>query len=334
MKDNLGKSLPLVSVIIPVYNVEKYLSRCLDSILNQTCTDYEVICINDCSPDGCQSILEEYQKSNPEKLNVLVNEQNMGLGRTRERGIRHSRGEWLLFIDSDDYVRNDYIETYLKAMEQGDYDVIAGGYVRDVEGNLEEHKVTYDEWTIITYPIACAKLIRKRFLTDNRIEFSDIRCGEDIYFSLQVFYFGAKYRSIDYVGYYYYFNRNSITGSLTADRKHEEFVSHIFSAFLERHDICRLEKDRQRVIEYAYIANMINALITYGRGCGIKKMSEKYHFFMSDLKGKFPDYKSNPYYGMQKQKYQLPKVRIGVGVTMFLHKLRLDKLMFYMISMV
>lgn len=325
--------MPKVTVIVPVYNVEAYLARCLDSIVNQTSADYEIICINDCSPDNSQQILEEYASRYPEKLTVLVNEQNMGLGRTRERGIRHAKGEYILFIDSDDYIRNDYVETYLKEMEAYPCDVVIGGYTRDVDGELTEHKVPDSAWSVVTYPIACAKMFRKSFLTDNGLEFSDIRCGEDIYFSLCVFYYGARYRVIDYAGYYYYFNRKSITGSMNYDKNHEEFVSNIFANFLKKCDLSRLPKEKQQMIEYTYIANMVNALITYGHGGKVKRMRKKYNFFMEDLHQKFPGYKKNPYFGLFRPKGQTRKIRMGVGLTMGLHKVHLDRLMFYFISL-
>jgi len=333
MSNDVGKISPLVSVIVPVYNVEKYLSRCLDSILDQTFSDYEVVCINDCSSDNSQSILEQYKEKYPDKFSLFKNEENIGIGRTRERGIECSRGKWILFIDSDDYVCRDYIATYVNAVEDGEYDVAAGGYIRDIDGKYKMHNIFYGEWTMITYPNTWAKIFRKQFLVDNQMKFSDIRCGEDIFFSLQLFYHGARHRNIDYTGYYYCLNRNSITGTMKHDRKYEQSVAEIFGVFLKRFNIADLPEKKQRIIEYAYLANMINALITYGHGCGIRKMSEKYLFFIHDLKKKFPDYKANPYYGIRKQKHQLIMVRIGVGITMLLHKMKLDKFMFYVVSL-
>lgn len=325
--------MPKVSVIIPIYNVEKYLERCLNSILHQTYTDYEVICINDCSPDKCDEILERFQNKYSSVLQVLQNKENIGQGKSRERGIRHAGGEYLLFIDSDDYVRKNYIETYVSTMEKNPSDVIIGGYIRDIGGKLREHKVSDSVWSTITYAIACAKMFRKSFLLDNGLGFSDIRCGEDIYFSLSLFFAGASYRVIDYCGYYYYFNRNSTTGSMNYEKNHEQFIARIFDYFLERHDITKIPPERRRVIEYTYIANMLNALITYGRGARPKRMKQKYEFVMKDMKEKFPDYKHNPYIGLFKPKGQTAKIRMGVGLTMLLHKMGLDRLIFYLISL-
>lgn len=325
--------MPKVTIVVPVYNVEQYLARCLDSVFAQTCDDFEVICVNDCSRDRSGAILSEYAGREP-KLTVLLNRQNIGLGRTRERGVRHASGKYILFLDSDDYIRRDYVETYLREMEAHPCDVVIGGYTRDVDGKLTSHKVPDSVWSVITYPIACAKMFRRDFLTENALEFSDIRCGEDIYFSLCVFYHGASFRVIDYDGYHYYYNRSSITGSMNYEKNHEEFVSRIFGAFLKKYDIGALPKERRQIIEYAYIANMVNALITYGHGGKIQRMKQKYQFFWDDLHQKFPDYKENPYFGLFRPRGQTRKIRLGVGLTMGLHRLHLDRLMFYLISLV
>ncbi|MFR7797603.1 MAG: glycosyltransferase family 2 protein [Collinsella sp.] len=114
------------TIIVPVYNVEKYLSRCLDSLVHQTISDYEVLCVNDCSPDNSDLILAEYQEKYPSRIRVINNECNLGLGRTREEPSSMFAVN-MSSLDSDDYVAPNYIETYLQAADDGDYDIIAGG---------------------------------------------------------------------------------------------------------------------------------------------------------------------------------------------------------------
>lgn len=325
--------MPKISIIIPVYNVEKYLRRCLDSVLNQTYNNFEIICIDDCSLDSSKEILIEYVRSHGNKIRVLYNESNLGLGKTRERGIEAASGEYLMFIDSDDYVKEDFVDTYVNAVREADYDVIIGGYIRDINGKLIQHKAVDSVWGIVSYTIACAKMFRKFFLVSNNIKFSEIRCGEDIFFSMCVFCADPSYRVINYAGYYYYLNKESITGSLNYDRKFEKFISCIFNEFLEIYDLKSMTIEKQRIIEYNYIANMINALIVYGHGCGINKMAQKYCFFMNDLKKKFPDYKNNPYIGVWVPKGQTLKIRIGVGIIMKLHRMHIDKIIFYFVSL-
>lgn len=325
--------MPRITVIVPVYNVEQYLRRCIESILRQSFQDFELICINDCSPDGCQAILEEYQRKYPQKVRVFENETNKGLGKTRERGIRHAKGQYITFIDSDDYIREDYLEVYDRKMQESDVDVIVGGYTKDTNGKMVEHQVPESVWSIVTYPIACAKLYKKSFLLGHDLHFSEIRCGEDIYFSMSVFYYGASYRVIKYTGYYYYFNKASITGTMNYEKNHEAFVAEIFREFLENHDTQKLSRQDQAVIEYNYIANMVNALITYGRGGGIIRMKKKYNFWINDMEEKFPFYRRNPYVGIWKPKGQTRKIRLGVGIIMGLQKLHLDRPLLYLISL-
>lgn len=321
-----------VTIIVPVYNVERYLGRCLDSLMNQTYGNYEVFCVNDCSPDGSQDILDEYETRYPDILHVMKNQENIGQGRSRMRAVHEASGDYIMFVDSDDYVAENYIERFMSEVVEESYDLVIAGFTKDIEGNYREHDIQDSPWTLVCYPLACAKMFRTSFIRQHDIDFSDIRCGEDIYFSMAVFYQQVKYKIIHYYGYYYYLNSASTTESLTYDKKHEEFVSQIFTCFMEKFPLDRLSEEKRRMLEYTYVANMVNALITHGHGCKPRMMREKYRFFIRDLREKFPEYKSNPYFGIWKPKGQSRKIRIGVGVTMLLHRIHLDSLMFWLIS--
>lgn len=320
------------TIIVPVYNVEKYLSRCLDSLVHQTISDYEILCANDCSPDNSDLILSEYQEKYPSRIRVLNNECNLGLGRTRERALKHVCGEYVFFVDSDDYVAPDYIETYLQAAENGDYDIIAGGFIRDIDGKLKRHRISNSVWSTTTYAIAWAKLFKKSFIEENKLGFTGVPCGEDIYFSLCAFYCNAKVKIIPYEGYYYYFNRQSITGSMSYKKNHEQIMAEMFDLFLESHDLSKLPKSRFDVIEYTYLANMINALVVFNRGCGPELMKSKYDFVFSHARKYFPNYLKNPHIGILKPKGQTLKIRLGVGVLLGLQKFHLDWPAYYIIS--
>lgn len=321
-----------VTIIVPVYNVEKYLARCLDSLLQQTYKNYEVFCVNDCSPDNSREILKNYERNYPELIHVIENEENMGQGRSRMRAAAQASGDYIMFIDSDDYVAEDYIERFMSEVKDVPYDIVIAGYTKDIDGTYKEHDILDSPWTLVCYPLACAKMFRASFIREHNIDFSDVRCGEDIYFSMAIFYQDVKYKIIHYYGYYYYLNRASTTGSLTYDKKHEEFVSRMFAIFLQKFPLDKLPEEKKRMIEYTYVANMVNALVTYGHGCRPHIMREKYRFFIRDMKEKFPDYKKNPYFGIWKPKGPSTKIRVGVGVTMMLHKVHLDAFMFWVIS--
>ena len=323
-----------VSIIIPVYNVEHLLPRCLDSIFGQTYQDFELICVDDCGPDNSLQILKEYEKAHPDKMSVLENEMNLGQGRSRKRAIDISKGEYIIFVDSDDYIATDYVETFVNEMETHDCDVAVACYTQDIDGELTEHDSPVGNWSVLTYSIPWAKMFRAEFLKKNNIHFSDIRRGEDIYFAMSQFYHGIRVHNFKYYGYRYYLNRNSTIGSITYDKEIEKDMAEIFDKFLRDHDISKLSEEKREFIVYNYVACMVNALVTHGHGCKPAKMKKKYAFFMQDMKHRFPDYKKNSLYGILKPEGQTLKIRLGVGMTMMLHKIGLDKLMFYIISMI
>ena len=117
------------SIIVPCYKVEKYLPRCLDSLLNQTLEEIEVICINDGSPDNCLKILKEYQKKYSSKL-VIIDKKNEGVWRGRKDGIKKAKGEFIGFVDSDDYVALDFAEKLYNAAKKNHADISVCGFDR------------------------------------------------------------------------------------------------------------------------------------------------------------------------------------------------------------
>lgn len=324
--------MPFISVVIPVYNVEKYIRRCLDSVIHQSYGDYEVICIDDCSPDDSENVLVEFEAKYPNIIKLYKNESNLGLGLTRERGIQLSKGQYILFIDSDDYISSDYIETYVEGLTEPDIDIVIGGYTRDIDGDLTPHPVRDSFWSLVTYPIAWAKLFKKSFLVDNRLQFSDIRCGEDIYFSLGVISFKPKYKVIPYTGYHYFYNKNSITGSMTIDKKHEEFVAAIFTKFMNSELRESLDEDTLDIVEYSYLANMLNAMFVYNKGCGLKKMRSKVDFFDRVTRELFPNIMSNRYISISKSAGQDMKIRAAVFLFALMKQLHCERLLFYVFA--
>ena len=117
------------SIIIPCYNVEKYLPRCLDSLVDQTLNDLEIICINDGSPDNCLAILRDYEQRYPGTI-VVIDKENEGVWRGRLDAIAIARGEYIGFVDSDDYVEPDFAERLYSAAKENDADISVCGFRR------------------------------------------------------------------------------------------------------------------------------------------------------------------------------------------------------------
>ena len=227
----MEQTQPKVSVIVPVYNVEKYVGECLESILNQTLKDIEIIVLNDGSTDGSLKIIKKYAEQDSRIL--VYSHENRGLGPTRNRGITLAKGEYLAFVDSDDTIVPDALETlYSRAVEQG-ADVVEGEvmllyeddpsknrvrtnlsdlkYIQVTEDSKDEFYRTYYFPRIISHN-ACDKLYSIKLVTDNHIIFGDNRriFAEDNWFQLQVFLALPRISVVNKVVYNYRQQTNSI----------------------------------------------------------------------------------------------------------------------------
>lgn len=320
-----------VSVIVPVYNVEKYLSKCLDSILNQTFKNFEIICVNDCSPDRSWDILTEYANKYPNIVKILKNDKNMGLGLTRNKGIENAKGKYLLFIDSDDYIKKDYIQTYYECAEAESVDAVIGGYIRVCDGKEKTHCIANNIWATLTYGISCAKMYRRDFLINNRLRFDAYKCGEDVHFNSCAFCCGMTYKVIPYEGYYYVDNGRSITNTMNYKKNHEQIMINIFSDILKMYGD-KLSREKMEILEYVSYVHILNGLIQFNRGCGISMMKQKYDKCMDFLHNSFPDFMNNKYLRFGQPKGQTGKIKIATSVTILLKRVHLDKLIFYFIA--
>lgn len=323
-----------ISVIVPIYNVHQYLRSCLESLVKQRNCSYEIICIDDCSTDDSYAIAQSFQNANPNLITLYRNEENIGQGRTREHGISLARGSYITFVDSDDYLAPDYLQTFYDAGSSSEADIVIGGYTRDCDGRLSPKDAPPMPWAITTYSIACAKIFRTGFLRENLIRFASQRQGEDIFFNIACYCSDPKAISIRYHGYYYRLNRNSTTNRITNDLGFEQSISQMFHDLLEKWLDHELDEQRRLVVSYAYFANMINALLTYGHGCGPQMMKRKLDYFYADAEVLFPNYDSLPIFSLKWQKGQTTKIKLSLWILMNLRRIRLDRVAYYLASFI
>ena len=202
--------MDLISIVVPVYNAEKYIGVCVNSVLEQTYSNFELLLINDGSKDCTLEVLKSYKDS---RIKVYSFE-NQGAGKTRNKGIQLSRGKYITFIDSDDYIDKDYLERLHQEIQ--DNDVLISGYKKV---SLEDHSLMYvskpkaSVWDEFRYVATWGKLYSLDFLKDNHIEYEKFVLGEDVYMNIKCNSLTNKVRVIDYAGYNYCFNPNSLTQS-------------------------------------------------------------------------------------------------------------------------
>jgi glycosyltransferase involved in cell wall biosynthesis len=211
---------PKVSIIVPVYNVEKYLNKCIDSILSQTFTDFECILVDDCSPDNCPKICDEYAQKDS-RVKVIHKPQNAGLPLARKTGMEASRGEYIQHTDSDDWIEPDMVETMYEKARSGNYDIVYCDYYNYDRDGHAAYQQSYDfsndrVKTIKEVGINSQsggsylwnKLFKRR-LYDNVIFYKENYC-EDKCISTQIFYFAETFYHIHQAFYHYRFNPKSL----------------------------------------------------------------------------------------------------------------------------
>lgn len=216
---------PVISVIIPVYNVEKYIRQCVDSVLEQSYKDFELILVDDGSPDNCPRICDEYARKDS-RVHV-IHQMNSGVSAARNKGIEHAKGEWISFIDSDDWVDIDYLEKFELDKDDADliiqgleyYDNRNGQYFKQIKvadcilSGTDSKKLVADNNVLGSgYPVAKAY---RKFIIDKGVRFdTSISYHEDHIFVLNILAVASKIRLSDSVAYKYrYFHTNSSLSS-------------------------------------------------------------------------------------------------------------------------
>ncbi len=211
-----------VSVIIPIYNVEEYLAECLESVINQTYQNMEIICIEDKSTDNSLDILNQYAKKDT-RIRLYCNRENRGLAYSRNIGLDAAEGDYILFVDSDDYIQADLIAVCME--KSADNDLICFDYTLfdNIHGPMKSHTylIKDGEYRGENYFVeavknnsvifsAWSKLYKRAFLDKHRIRFCDGLLYEDILFSFSCFLKASRIYSLHNRFYWYRIRKDSI----------------------------------------------------------------------------------------------------------------------------
>lgn len=205
-----------ISIIVPVYNVEAYLKECLNSLLNQDFNgEYEIICVNDGSTDNSIEILKEYEKTN-DKI-VLVDQKNKGLSGARNTGFKNAKGKYIMFLDSDDYLKhNKVISLLYEEVEKNSLDFVVADFEYDYEEKSKNYRIQRSESiknkvmngreffdlgikTKSIMSVVWNKLYRRDFLEKNNLWFYEGIIYEDMEFTPRVYYLAPRVKYIDEV---------------------------------------------------------------------------------------------------------------------------------------
>ena len=270
--------MPKYSFIVAMYNIENYINRCIDSLLVQTFKDFEIVVINDGSTDGSLEKIKKYKNQMK-----IINKENGGLSSARNKGIEESLGEYLIFIDGDDYVDKDYLENFNNSNDN-ETDIYLGGFTRDMNDKYivethEEIKDIKDFKTIYLKMIgpsyvnpkekhylmtAWAKCYRRQFLIDNNLRFKSERefVSEDLIFHTDVYEFKPIIKYVLNTGYHYVDNDYySLTKTFKKDKSNKEInLRNYLLNFAEKERFNYIDKYR---IHYNFLSRYDELLRNY-----------------------------------------------------------------------
>ena len=298
--------MPKISIIVPVYGVEKYIKKCIDSLVNQTFKDFEIIVVDDGTKDNSIKIIED--NFNDQRIKIFHKE-NGGNASAKNFGIEKATGEYLFFVDSDDYLDTDCLyEMYSKIIEDKTDMVICDYYKLFEDGKVEYEKMIpfYDEnnkkCSVISMPGPVCKLTKRERYQKYNIQFLENHYFED---NAIMPFLCATCKSFSYIQkpFYFYLQRNgSILNKKKYDPKWEDIfdaLDYLYNKFKKHHMINEFYEE----IEYIYIEYLLHApslrFLDYPEGIeNIKKIS-------SIMKENFPNWRKNKYYKQEGIKYKI-----------------------------
>jgi glycosyltransferase involved in cell wall biosynthesis len=258
----MDKEQPLISVIVPVYNVEKYLKKCVDSITSQTYKNLEILLVDDGSTDSSGQICNEFEK-NDARIKV-IHKKNGGLSDARNAGLDRAKGQYYAFIDSDDYIQDNTIEIMLNAIKKNKSEIAVCNMIRFLEEGETvqfycptDHEVLYQgnqRYKTLNQPSVCNKLFEAKL-------FEGIRFPKGKYYEDTFVYHEVLYRANNIVltgtdSYWYLSREDSIVGQPQYTERYFDFIEAVYKRadFLLKHDVQPYAKEACLSL-YAAIAN-------------------------------------------------------------------------------
>ncbi len=267
---------PLVSIIIPAYNIEKYIGKCINSVLEQTYKNIEIIVVNDGSTDRTKAIIKE--KAKADKRIRIINQKNAGLSAARNIGIKNAKGDYIVFIDGDDFVENNFLEKLIEKTRTDKSDIVVCSF-KTIQNNNETIEKGYnktatgeeatiqlllkqDNLDVVTWN----KIYKKNLFLDNNIFFPNGEIHED---SLTTYKLYSKAKKVSYIKepLYLYYKRS---GSITTSTKLETSINYKLRASQEAQEYFKNNKQLKEAAEiaellarYSFIDAMLEKKIPY-----------------------------------------------------------------------
>ncbi|MGI5977092.1 MAG: glycosyltransferase family 2 protein [Candidatus Limivicinus sp.] len=324
--------MPKLTIMVPVYNVEKYLPKCLNSIIYPELEDYEIVLVNDGSTDSSGEICLDYEKKYPSLIRVITTE-NGGLGAARNVGIAAARGEYIAFLDSDDYLSENAVPEIMDILSEN-FDICffdirsvneKGKLLKYMHGCQIEGEFTLEGFPelIFELPSAWNKIYRLSLFKDNSVSYPGRVWYEDMYVTPKLYTLAGKMYSVHKPWHNYLQRSGSITNNKNTARNIEIIpaVDAMLNAYREK----GLFEKYKPQLEYSAFYNQ---LLTSSTRVNLADMrSDVQDRLLEDYIRKFPDYRENPYIKSMPFKFKflhfliIHKMRLTLHLVMKLNNL-------------
>ena len=323
-------SLPLVSIIVPVYNGALYLERVIASVSNQTYEKIEMILVDDGSSDNSLDIINGFINTyKGEKRFKVVSQVNQGISSARNYGIEVSTGDYIVFIDQDDFVADNYIKQLVNEIESKASDIVIGGcyYFYEGKNKEEKHNLIGDyEWNLFRHTSPWARIYKASIIRENKIRFLDVKLSEDLYFNGVYLSYCKTYSFINQTGYRWVIRDDSESHKGMSNYAPDRDVVKVLSSMLKDKN-CSGSIDT-KLYEYLSIKHIAWYLLFIAPNTNIEILEKVKTDAYTWLRSEFPDYEKNPYLSISKPRGELLKIRIIVYIITTLQKY--NKLMWFL----
>lgn len=293
-----------ITIIVPAYNVGKYIEKCMNSLVNQTKKEIEIIAIDDGSTDNTLEILKKYESEYKDLVKVF-HQENKGQSLARNLGIENASGKYVGFVDSDDEIELDLLEKLWEKVKEFSYDAVAfdvnciypnrqiiikSGVETDEKQLSKEQK---NNFLLNMYSISCNKIYKKDIFKDKKLLFYPGVWFEDVLFLYKIIPSLKSIAKIDYPGYKYYQREKSVTYTYS-DRLKD--INNVLEKLLDYYNEAGLYKEYRDELEYIYVRYMYATFIKrLSKSKDKKRFNDGVKFAKQCVNKRFPQYKKNKY---------------------------------------
>ena len=296
--------MPKISIVVPIYNSEKFLTTCIDSLVNQSLKDIEILLINDGSTDDSQKIVDEYVKKYPDMCKSFIRK-NSGQAASRNFGINHSNGDYVFFVDSDDYLEYNACEIAYNYAIRNDLDILCFDFYEEYENKIEKASSYYffneyqrNKKYILNETAVWNKVIRRELLKKNKLFFMEDYIYEDLELIPRLVLYTNKIDFISEKLYHYVVHQNSTM----RPTEYSEKMKNIFIVMDKLYENFK-NTEYQKELEYIFIEHLLHAaslrFFVYEEG------KKNIYQIVNIMKTRFPNWRKNEYYKKKGFKYRI-----------------------------